>query len=341
MGVQLTQRGAAIAGTAGGFLVLGKVFGIPELTALAIAALFLMFGSLLLLLRYRPENASRSAPIRIPFRESHIAECSLSDHAQVNLHITEQVQAPHRSPEIASAVGVHLRYQIPTTHRGASILGPLHTTAIDPFGLLRRELSALPSTRCVILPQCDDLDRASVLRFHHGAIRHSGGTDSSTVREYQPGDQLRRIHWRATARSDELMVRDERSDDAHHARIAIDLRPDPAFEALISGCYSFCSAWLTIGSLQIIDQAGTELLSCTGPLARETLGDMFALLEPRASEPRETHADVIFTSIPEWSPARKTILFGNSSHSDHYLLDARSGFAAAWNDQVLTRNAVR
>ncbi len=65
--------------------------------------------------------------------------------------------------------------------------------------------------------------------------RVTGNDDDLTTREYRPGDALRRVHWRASARHGELMVRQEEHRSHPDARIVIDTRqsgypdavPDP------------------------------------------------------------------------------------------------------------------
>jgi hypothetical protein len=51
-----------------------------------------------------------------------------------------------------------------------------------------------------------------------------GGTEDITVREYQRGDDLRRVHWRSTARTGELMVRREEQPWQSRASVLVDTR---------------------------------------------------------------------------------------------------------------------
>ena len=50
------------------------------------------------------------------------------------------------------------------------------------------------------------------------------GEDDQTVREYRDGDDLRRIHWPATARTGELMVRQEDRPAKRRAVVVLDSR---------------------------------------------------------------------------------------------------------------------
>ena len=77
----------------------------------------------------------------------------------------------------------------------------------------------------------------------------AAGTEDVTVREYRMGDDLRRIHWRSTARTDELMVRREEQPYQSRATVMIDTRdnahrgsgPASSFEFAVSAAASIGS----------------------------------------------------------------------------------------------------
>src|SRR5205823_12945703 len=52
----------------------------------------------------------------------------------------------------------------------------------------------------------------------------TAGEDDSATREYRLGDDLRRIHWRSTARRGELMVRREEQPWQSRAVVLLDSR---------------------------------------------------------------------------------------------------------------------
>lgn len=70
-----------------------------------------------------------------------------------------------------------------------------------------------------------------------------GGEDFYTLREYQRGDDLRRVHWPSSARRDELMIRQLETPWQSRALVMLDVRPqvyesDEAFETAVSGAAS-------------------------------------------------------------------------------------------------------
>jgi hypothetical protein len=65
-----------------------------------------------------------------------------------------------------------------------------------------------------VYPAVEDLDGYPVVRGHDPNVQtakpaysQQGGDDFFTLREYQPGDDLRRVHWPSTAKRDQLLIR--------------------------------------------------------------------------------------------------------------------------------------
>jgi uncharacterized protein (DUF58 family) len=108
-----------------------------------------------------------------------------------------------------------LGYRVHPTMRGVHQLGPLRARITDPFGLAEFERELAGTSRVVVVPRTATLaglpggsgtgvgDDGSV------RLRSGQGEDDAVVRQYRQGDDLRRVHWRSTARRDELMVRVE------------------------------------------------------------------------------------------------------------------------------------
>jgi uncharacterized protein (DUF58 family) len=108
-----------------------------------------------------------------------------------------------------------LGYRVHPTMRGVHQLGPLRARITDPFGLAEFERELAGQSRVVVVPRTVALgglpggsgtgvgDDGSV------RLRSGQGEDDAVVRQYRQGDDLRRVHWRSTARRDELMVRVE------------------------------------------------------------------------------------------------------------------------------------
>lgn len=122
-------------------------------------------------------------------------------------------------------------YSLHATARGRYAVGPLEVTAVDPFGLARLTRAFRSTQNVLVVPRTYPLQTSTDAdRRGRGdsavAALSSGGDDDIIPREYRPGDDLRRIHWRASARTDDLLVRREEQPWARHATITVDVSVD-------------------------------------------------------------------------------------------------------------------
>lgn len=123
-----------------------------------------------------------------------------------------------------------LYYQIRAPVRGRHRLGPVTLRVRDPFGLATYATSLSGATDFLVLPAVEALGggrpRGEGIGAE-GAIPHmvvEHGEDDVSVRSYRNGDDLRRIHWPATAHRSELMVRQEDRPARRRAVMVLDSR---------------------------------------------------------------------------------------------------------------------
>lgn len=123
-----------------------------------------------------------------------------------------------------------LSYDICSQVRGRFTLGPLTLRSGDAYGLATNTALLPGSTEILVLPRFEVLGRG---RPHASGIGAEGsiphmvalhGDDDVAVRNYREGDDLRRIHWPATAHRSELMVRQEDHPARRRAIIVLDSR---------------------------------------------------------------------------------------------------------------------
>ena len=136
-----------------------------------------------------------------------------------------------RARQTAKSI-VKLEYEVRPTRRGLFEIGPLSIESGDPFGLVVGSVDLRETHTLVVTPRVYELPGAGLmLDAGSGAStvtqRSSNGSeDDLMTREYRRGDALRRVHWRASARHGELMVRQEEPRSRPEARIIIDTRVD-------------------------------------------------------------------------------------------------------------------
>ncbi|MGI9002812.1 MAG: DUF58 domain-containing protein [Pseudonocardia sp.] len=114
---------------------------------------------------------------------------------------------------LPSRGGALLTYPLHPVLRGVHRVGPLLGRATDPLGLAELDYELTPVDRLLVVPRVVGLSGLPPA-LHPGegtpgaALAHQGqGASDVLIRPYRRGDELRRVHWRSTARHDELMVR--------------------------------------------------------------------------------------------------------------------------------------
>ncbi len=139
---------------------------------------------------------------------------------------------------------------VPQT-RGRYLLGPLVVDVSDPFALTRLRLEFDERDELLVSPEIEDLgaapDPSSGPSFGASRARQlfRTGEEYYTMRAYQEGDDLRRIHWPSVARTGELMIRQDESTRRASGLVFFDTRAaalgrshTPAFERGVSAAAS-------------------------------------------------------------------------------------------------------
>jgi uncharacterized protein (DUF58 family) len=118
----------------------------------------------------------------------------------------------------------------PCTMRGKFTLGPATLISGDPFGIFRLERTVEGTGEVLVYPQTSPLPG-----FVLPSAELPGGQDVksrayhvtpnvSTIRDYQPGDSFNRIHWRSTARTGQLMVKEFELDPTAEIYTVLDMQ---------------------------------------------------------------------------------------------------------------------
>ena len=119
---------------------------------------------------------------------------------------------------------------IPAQRRGVLDVGPVTTVRTDPVGLLRNEMHWADVKRLFIHPVTVSVPSTST-----GFIRDLEGNPTSiltnsdisfhAIREYQPGDSVRHVHWKSTAKTGRLMIR--QFEETRRSRMVLALAINP------------------------------------------------------------------------------------------------------------------
>ena len=134
-------------------------------------------------------------------------------------------------PPLSPGETADAAYRLPTNRRGIYTVGPLTLSVNDFFGVVETGLTLAGEDRFVVYPAVEEVlpmpgaaSREARVGSHQ-ASRVPVGLDFFGLREYEVGDDLRRVHWRSTARTGELMLRQDEMPWEARSTILLDTRP--------------------------------------------------------------------------------------------------------------------
>lgn len=145
--------------------------------------------------------------------------------------VPEKLGATVKVPiaKLAGGKEVKHRYSLRCARRGVYEIGPLVAVTSDPLGLTERETLIAEKFELLVHPRLEFVsDRPLTRQFEDPPIRPPvskpwpSGLEFYGMREYQRGDDLRRIVWRATARTGKVMVREAEQGITDHITIILD-----------------------------------------------------------------------------------------------------------------------
>ena len=143
-------------------------------------------------------------------------------------------------------------YPVRAEVRGIYEIGPMRLRVADPFGMLSLNRAFTKTASLVVIPVAEPLPTIHLGGAWSGSGDNrprpfsTGSAADVTVREYRRGDDLRRVHWRSTARTGELMVRREEQPWQSRCTLFVDNRagshrgsgPDSSLERAITAAAS-------------------------------------------------------------------------------------------------------
>ncbi|GGS75818.1 DUF58 domain-containing protein [Streptomyces griseoviridis] len=281
----LTTRGRSFLAAGVAAAVCAYVLGQSDLlrVGLLLAVLPLVCAAVLYRTRYRVAGSRRLTPARVPAAgEARVHLCvenvsrlptgllMLQDRVPYVLgprprFVLDRVEAGGRR---------EVSYRVRSDLRGRYPLGPLQLRLTDPFGLCELTRSFTAQDTLTVIPRVEPLPpvrlAGEATGYGEGRQRSLAlaGEDDVIPRGYRYGDDLRRVHWRSTARYGELMVRREEQPQRARCTVLLDTRgtayagagPDSAFEWAVSGAASVLVHMLERGfSVRLLTDTGSAV----------------------------------------------------------------------------------
>lgn len=251
-------RGLAVLGVGAALWLASRVVGSAgmEVVAIGLAALPFLAGAFVRWGRTRLRVVRRVSDVRVPPGTRVTVELQIDNTAPSPtsfLLIEDRLPPALGRPARLVVAGVASKgtrraaYTVMAQTRGRYRLGPLTIDVSDPFALTRQRLEFDELDELLVTPEIEDLaatpDPSSGPSW--GATRarqlFRTGEEYYTMRQYQEGDDLRRIHWPSVARTGDLMIRQDESSRRASGLVFLDNRGHslghahtPAFERAVS-----------------------------------------------------------------------------------------------------------
>jgi uncharacterized protein (DUF58 family) len=255
----LTTRGRSFMAAGGTAIVCAFVLGERDLLRAGVLILALPVLSALVVsrTRYRLSCTRRADPSRLPVGHEAQVSVVLQNISRLPTGILlVEDQVPYTLGDRARFVvdriepggGREMVYRIRADVRGRYQVGPLLVRLADPFGLVELTRSFTTANRLTVTPPIVPLPHGRLTGSWTGGGESrartvsTAGEDDVAPRDYRHGDDLRRVHWRSTARRGELMVRREEQQWQSRGTLFLDTRrlahwgdgPGASFEQAVS-----------------------------------------------------------------------------------------------------------
>ena len=233
----ITRHGwTAIAAAAACFGV-GRVFGLIELYVVGVGIVIALLVAMISVQRrlpplnvkriVSPSLVSVGEPARVDIQLANVGQQS-SPYLQLWEPVGYNGGAPMQLAKLAPGHAASAAYRVPTARRGLIRTGPLRALRRDVLGLTQRTTTLAGTEEVLIVPHTVGLPFPSVGSSgrlgQHLRMKSWGQTGSEfhSLREYQRGDDIRRINWKASARATSLIVRETALEGIRRCTVVLD-----------------------------------------------------------------------------------------------------------------------
>jgi uncharacterized protein (DUF58 family) len=295
--VRLTGRGVAVLVSAGAAYGLGELGGYPVFRALGGLGLGAVLAAVLLTVRGPKVSVQRGlTPDRVERGRAALATLRVRNTGSswqpaFDAHDSagterQQVRIRRLGPDSEATY----RYELPTSRRGRIEVGPLTLERRDPLGLARNRLPTGETATLWVHPKRHPTRTVVAGRPRHHHVGRTaddslrGSADLRDVRPYVVGDEVRHLHWKATARTGQLMVRDFVDPDQPRLTVLLDTRTEPLPAATFEEAVEVAASVLFAASMaghrcRLLTSAGTDLAAPGGAMASRLFLDELCVVE--------------------------------------------------------------
>lgn len=295
--MRLTGRGVAVLVASIAAYVLGEFGGYAFFRALGGIGLGALIAATLLTIRQphvsvqrglTPDRVERGRPALATLRVRNTGTRWQPAFAANDSAGDDRQQV--RIRRLAPAGEATYRYELPTNRRGRIEVGPLTLERTDPLGLAVNRLATGETATLWVHPKRHATRTVVAGRPRHHHVGRTaddslrGSADLRDVRPYVVGDEVRHLHWKATARTGQLMVRDYVDPDQPRLTVLLDTRtellPAATFEEAAEVAASILFAASMAGHrCRLLTSAGADVAAPGGALASRLFLDELCVAE--------------------------------------------------------------
>jgi uncharacterized protein (DUF58 family) len=334
--MRLTRRGYAVCAVAGLAVVLSVVFGPRALNAVVLPAVVALAAAALQVRRADAPRVDRSLP-KDDFPGA-TGTVTLSLDADRSYPATVRDTLPYGvegDAECETLVGGDpVSYEVTYRTRGEHELGPVSVVATDVLGLAERELVAPGADSVLVFPRVRRLStgaRHDLWSLYDAAVSPRR-EEFDRLREYVRGDSLRDVHWKSSAKREDLIVKEFVAEtDASSVHVSAGgarQAADSMAEAAATLCLTFVTSGIPV------------TLSTPSGVVESAAGDDRPLLEHLARADGGAVPDESADIVVRASQATTRVRFGDREAAFEDLVErGRGGDRAAGTDAGTPRDA--
>jgi len=297
----------------------GQAYGWQEAKAAAIAA----FVLLVLAVGFVLGRSSYGVLLDLARTRVAVGDSAVGSIAVSNTSARPLLPAALELPVGAATAVFHLPrmkpgqvhedlFTIPTARRAVIVVGPVRSVRADPLHLLRRQVLWTAPQDLYVHPKTVALagSAAGFIRDLEGMPTtelSSADVSFHALRDYVPGDDRRHIHWKTTARTNKLMVR--QFEETRRAHLAISLSTNTDEYASEEEFELAVSAAASIGLQAIREQRDLDVLTQQGPLRCQTGRNMLDDMTRIVGKPQRKTAVDLARTLADTVPNASVVFF--------------------------------
>lgn len=270
------------------FYLVFTVLAASELTGFCLAwwAIGRLIGKVV-----TPHRGRAGSPVRVTIHLTNRGKWLPVPALVWRLRTADGAETEVRTPFLPPGATVTGTGRLPPSRRGWLEVGSVEARTDFPLGLARMVVKlGGPRTKTLVTPQLGLGDRGAT-GVRRGDVRRlarpkATGEEPVEAREYRPGDDARRIDWKASARTEHLLLRERRGDPPRAIQIRLDRSgiEGRGFETKVSRAAGAACRALARGEAVGFASDEIEMLPRSGPSQHRRILEYLALVRPGGAE---------------------------------------------------------